>query len=52
MAARTYLERVRDDFLGGLRSGVNGTPTFFINDVRHEGGHSLDELLEAVDAAA
>jgi protein-disulfide isomerase len=51
VAARTYLERVRNDFLGGLRSGVNGTPTFFINDVRHEGGYDLDELLEAVDNA-
>jgi len=52
VAARTYLQRVRDDFLGGLRSGVNGTPTFFVNGVRHEGGHDLDDLLEAVDAAA
>ncbi len=27
-------ERVRADFLGGVRSGVNGTPTFFINGKR------------------
>lgn len=26
-----YLPRVKDDFMGGVRSGVNGTPTFFIN---------------------
>jgi protein-disulfide isomerase len=29
--------RVRDDLLGGVRSGVNGTPTFFINGVRFDG---------------
>ena len=28
---------VRADFMGGLRSGVNGTPTFFINGVRFDG---------------
>lgn len=26
---------MRADFMGGLRSGVNGTPTFFINGVRY-----------------
>jgi protein-disulfide isomerase len=27
---------------------VNGTPTFFINGVRHDGSYDLDTLLEAV----
>ena len=27
----TYAERVREDFLSGVRSGVNGTPIFFIS---------------------
>src|SRR3954471_7246092 len=31
-----FRKRVRDDFAGGVRSGVNGTPTFFINGRRHE----------------
>jgi protein-disulfide isomerase len=31
---------------------VNGTPTFYVNGVRHDGGYTLDELLEAVDEAA
>jgi protein-disulfide isomerase len=31
--------RVRDEFNGGVRSGVNGTPTFFINGVRYEGDY-------------
>ncbi len=48
---RAYLERVREDFSGGVRSGVNGTPTFFINGRRHEGAFELEDLVAAVDAA-
>jgi protein-disulfide isomerase len=33
----TFTARVRTEFLGGVRSGVNGTPTFFINGKRFEG---------------
>lgn len=33
----TYVKRVRDDFRSGVRSGVNGTPTFFINGERYNG---------------
>jgi protein-disulfide isomerase len=43
-------ERVRRDFLGGVRSGVNGTPTFFVNGVRHEGSYRLDELARAIES--
>src|SRR5205807_3256072 len=28
LAAHTYKPKVRDDFMSGVRSGVNGTPTF------------------------
>ncbi|MET8832927.1 DsbA family protein [Micromonospora sp. NPDC004540] len=47
-----YADRVRQDFVGGIRSGVNGTPTLFVNEVRHDGGYDLAELLAVVDAAA
>jgi protein-disulfide isomerase len=47
-----YRERVRGDFLGGVRSGVNGTPTFFINDVRYDGSWDLPPLIEALESAA
>jgi protein-disulfide isomerase len=43
--------RVRADFSGGVRSGVNGTPTFFINGIRNDGPSEFMELLLAVDAA-
>ena len=45
-----YAPKVRSDFLGGVRSGVNGTPTFFINGVRHEGSYQFTDLAAAVDA--
>jgi len=48
----SYLARVRQDFLSGVRSGVNGTPCFFINDVRHDGSYDFDELLAAITEAA
>jgi protein-disulfide isomerase len=35
-----YEQRVRADFMSGVRSGVNGTPTFFINGVRYDGDWS------------
>jgi protein-disulfide isomerase len=44
-----YADRVREDFLGGVRSGVNGTPTFFINGFRHDGSFDLESLLDAVN---
>lgn len=43
--------RVQRDFISGMRSGVNGTPTFFINGVRHNGDYQLASLLNAIAAA-
>jgi protein-disulfide isomerase len=44
--AGTHTARVREDFKSGARGGVNGTPTLFINGVRHEG--TPDSLLAAI----
>ena len=44
----TFAERVRGDFSIGGRSGVNGTPTFFINSRRHDGDFELETLLQAI----
>jgi len=35
--------------MGGVRAGVNGTPTIFINEQRHDGPYDLDSLLAAVE---
>ena len=51
LADNVYAPRVREDFMSGVRSGVNGTPTFFINGVRYDGSHDLDSLLAAVRSA-
>jgi protein-disulfide isomerase len=47
-----YLNRIREDFLSGTRSGVNGTPTFFINGVRHDGSWDLASLITAIEEVA
>ena len=43
LEAGTYAKRVRDDFRNGVRSGVNGTPTFFINGNRYDGSWANEE---------
>ena len=48
----THQPRVREDFMSGIRSGVNGTPTFFVNGVRHNGGYDTESLLTAIREAA
>lgn len=45
------IEHIREDVLSGIRSGVNGTPTFFINGVRHDGSFDLDTMLAAIEDA-
>jgi protein-disulfide isomerase len=42
---------VQEDFMGGARSGVNGTPTFFINGVRHDGSWDEAPLVDALQRA-
>jgi NhaA family Na+:H+ antiporter len=44
----TYGQRVRDDVAGAEASGVEGTPTFFVNGVRHQGRSGTDELAAAL----
>ncbi len=52
LLSHRFAGRVREDFLGGIRSGVNGTPTFFINGQRHEGSYDYATLLTALEQAA
>jgi protein-disulfide isomerase len=49
LAAHTFRDRVREDFMSGVRGGVNGTPTFFINGARHDGPASLPALSHAIE---
>jgi len=45
MVSTRVEERIVSDLEGGARSGVNGTPTFFINGFRYDGDWSYDSLL-------
>src|SRR3981081_905596 len=46
-----YEPRVREDFRSGVTSGVNGTPTFFINGARHDDSWELEPLLATLEEA-
>jgi diadenylate cyclase len=52
LAERRHAPRVREDRLDGERTGVEGTPTFFINGARYEGSLDLEGMLAAVEEAA
>ena len=45
LIAQTFAPKVRQDFTSGVRSGVNGTPTFFINGVRDDSGTWVNPAL-------
>ena len=52
LAGHVYAERVREDFMSGVRSGVNGTPTFYINGARHDDSYESESLLAALERAS
>jgi protein-disulfide isomerase len=61
MEAGTFAKKVRDDFRSGVRSGVNGTPTFFVNGERYDGSWANEQAFinalrnaaqQAVEASA
>jgi protein-disulfide isomerase len=48
-----FEESVQVEFMGGVRSGVNATPTFFINGERFDGDwRDIDEFAAAIEEAA
>ena len=51
MAEQRSLAHIEEDVKGGERSGVQGTPTFFINGVLYRGSWEHDDLLAALQAA-
>jgi protein-disulfide isomerase len=50
LASGRFRERVKRDFMGGVRSGVAGTPTFFINGERYDGDWDESSLIGALQA--
>jgi len=41
-------KRIKEDEMSGMKSGVNGTPSFFINGVQYEGEQDYDSLRAAL----
>lgn len=58
LESHACLPRIRDDFFGGVRSGVFRTPCLFINGRRYDGSLNLRsvmgtlERVEAIDATS
>lgn len=48
LEGRKYLPRMKENFSSGARSGVNGTPTFFINGARFDGAWDEAGLIAAL----
>lgn len=42
-------QKVEADFEGGMRSGVNGTPSFFINGQKYNGNHDHTTLRTVIE---
>jgi protein-disulfide isomerase len=51
LAEHIHAARVHEDFMSGVRSGVNGTPTFYVNGARYDGSYDLETLLGALEQA-
>jgi protein-disulfide isomerase len=49
LADARYQRYVRDSFMTGVRSGVNGTPTLFIDGIRYDGPRDEETLVAALE---
>jgi 2-hydroxychromene-2-carboxylate isomerase len=49
MRDHEHVHHIRDDFETGLQSGVNGTPTIFVNGYRHDDENTYGSLLAALE---
>ncbi len=52
LEAHTFRPRIEADFQEGVRSGVNGTPSLFVNGARYDGPVELQSLLTALQRLA
>jgi len=48
MSSHVHAGRIREDFLSGIHSGVNGTPTFYINGMHYNDSWDLETLLQTL----
>lgn len=45
-----YEDKVQQSFMGGVESGVNGTPSFFVNGSRYDGDWEYEPFLEYLNS--
>ncbi len=48
MENHIHVQRIREDFLSGIQSGVNSTPSFYINGTRYDGSWDSDTLMQVL----
>lgn len=49
---RVFARKVREDLISGMESGVRGTPTYFINGLKHSGSSEFEILVEAIESSS
>lgn len=52
VSRHAHASRIEEDFMSGVRSGVNGTPTFFVNGFRYDGPPEFRSMVSALKLAA
>ncbi len=52
LAGEAAGQRIARDHADGVRNGVTGTPTFFINGLRYDGAWDFHSILEALELPA
>jgi protein-disulfide isomerase len=51
ISEHVYVSVINKSLKNGIKSGVEGTPTFFLNGVRYEDSWELETLLETIRSA-
>jgi protein-disulfide isomerase len=52
LSEQRFQRVVRDSFMKGVRAGVNGTPTLFIDRIRYDGPRDEETLVAALELVA
>lgn len=50
LASKTFEEKIQQEVLGGARSGVNGTPSFFVNDQKYSGPYDFKNMVAYMES--
>lgn len=48
LVSHSFEQKIQKDFIGGVKSGVNGTPTIFVNDYRYPGPFGFEDLISGI----